>query len=96
MPVNPNSFWLPLLLIEVRNFSASIFLLLVYWQRRNSPGNYESLAVCALSGICCLVAPSIIFLQGTSSFSLINERFWAGLIATAIAWRTKNMILTIS
>lgn len=41
-----------------------------------------------------LIMPSFV-LSPQGGFSLANERLWAGLIAGLIAWKTKNVLLTI-
>jgi branched-subunit amino acid transport protein len=41
------------------------------------------------------VLPSFVFPQ-QAPFSVENPRLWAGLIAAAVAWRTRNMLLTIA
>ncbi|MCW8892996.1 MAG: AzlD domain-containing protein [Deltaproteobacteria bacterium] len=42
-----------------------------------------------------LIMPSFIFPQ-QAEFSLENYRMWAGLFAGLVAWRTKNVLLTIA
>jgi branched-subunit amino acid transport protein len=42
-----------------------------------------------------IILPEMLQPGGQLDFSLGNERLLAGLIAIIIAWRTKNMILTV-
>lgn len=41
-----------------------------------------------------LIMPSFV-ISPQGEFSLMNHRLWAGLIAAVIAWKTKNVVLTI-
>lgn len=43
-----------------------------------------------------IVAPELLMPGGEFNLSLDNARLVAGLIATVVAWRTKNVLLTIA
>lgn len=43
-----------------------------------------------------IVAPELLMPGGEFSLSLDNARLIAGVIATIVAWRTKNVLLTIA
>lgn len=43
-----------------------------------------------------IIAPELFLPQGTLDLSLGNERLIAGLIAIVIAWRTRNVLLTVA
>ena len=42
-----------------------------------------------------IIAPELFLQDGSLSLSLANGRLVAGLIAILVAWRTKNVVLTI-
>ena len=42
-----------------------------------------------------IIAPALLRPDGPFNLSISNVRLLAGLIATAVAWRTKNVLLTI-
>ena len=42
-----------------------------------------------------LIMPSFVFPQ-QAAFSYGNYRMWAGMFAALVAWRTKNVLLTIA
>ncbi len=42
-----------------------------------------------------IVFPELLMPGGTFDFSLGNERLLAGLLAAVVAWRTKNVLVTI-
>lgn len=43
-----------------------------------------------------IIFPELILPGGTLDLSLGNERLLAGLLATLVAWRTRNVLLTIA
>lgn len=45
--------------------------------------------------LAALVAPALFYHNRVLHLSLDNERLWAGLLAALIAWRTRNVLLTI-
>ena len=42
-----------------------------------------------------LIAPALFFKGGSLDISLSNIRLMAGILAILVAWRTKNVLLTI-
>jgi branched-subunit amino acid transport protein len=43
-----------------------------------------------------LVAPALLYDSATGSVALWNPRLLAGLVAAVVAWRTRNILLTIT
>ena len=48
-----------------------------------------------VAALTALVTPDL--LGGASGFSLLthNARLWAGVVAVVVAWRTRNVLLTV-
>jgi len=42
-----------------------------------------------------IIAPELLMPGGTFNLSLGNERLLAGLVAVLVAWRTRNVLLTV-
>ena len=42
-----------------------------------------------------IIFPELLIHEGTLNLSLSNDRLIAGLLAAVVAWRTKNVVLTI-
>jgi len=42
-----------------------------------------------------IIFPELLLPRGTLDLSIGNERLIAGLLAAVVAWRTKNVVLTI-
>lgn len=43
-----------------------------------------------------IILPELFMLHGAPDFSPLNPRLLAGLLAIAVAWRTRNVLLTIA
>ncbi len=43
-----------------------------------------------------LIVPGLFDRAGAMDFSARNPQIWAGILAIAVAWRTKNVLLTIA
>jgi branched-subunit amino acid transport protein len=52
--------------------------------------NYVPAAV-----LTAIIVPEMVLPNGTLDLSLGNERLLAGLVAIAVAWRTRNVIFTV-
>jgi branched-subunit amino acid transport protein len=96
MSAHSESFWLPVILFGVGTFLLRFIFIWAFGRGEIRSEIKRALRFVPASVLAALVAPNVILIQGTSSFSISNERLWAGVIAAAIAWRTKNMFLTIS
>jgi branched-subunit amino acid transport protein len=42
-----------------------------------------------------ITVPAIVVPSGVPDFALSNAYLWAGIIAALIAWRTRNLLITI-
>ena len=43
-----------------------------------------------------IIVPGLFDRGGTMDFSPRNPQLWAGVLAVAVAWRTRNVLLTIA
>lgn len=48
-----------------------------------------------VAALTALIVPGLLLPQGTLALGLDNERLLAGLVAVAVAWRTRHVLLTI-
>jgi len=55
----------------------------------------QALRFVPISVLSALIAPALFFAGGTLDVSLSNIRLIAGILAILVAWRTKNVLLTI-
>lgn len=89
------TLWLSLLLIGAITFAyraSFIFfvdkLQLPLWLQR-------ALRFVPVAALTALVVPELLVRNNALAVSWQNERFLAGLVAVAVAWWTKNILLTL-
>ena len=59
------------------------------------PWLLRSLRYVPAAVLTAIVVPELLLPQGTIDFSLGNDRLLAGLFAILVAWRTRNVFLTV-
>jgi branched-subunit amino acid transport protein len=55
----------------------------------------QALRFVPIAVLCTLIAPALFFPAGPLDLSLTNFRLIAGVLAILVAWRTRNVLLTI-
>src|SRR6266700_8422335 len=60
-----------------------------------SPIAQQALRFVPVAVLSALIAPALFFSQGSLDVSFSNSRLIAGILAILVAWRTKNVLLTI-
>jgi branched-subunit amino acid transport protein len=55
----------------------------------------QALQFVPIAVLSALIAPALFFPNGSLDISFDNNRLIAGILAIIIAWRTKNVLLTI-
>jgi branched-subunit amino acid transport protein len=48
-----------------------------------------------IAALTAIILPELLIARGALNTDLLNTRLLAGLIAAAVAWRTRNVLLTI-
>lgn len=87
--------WGTLVLIGVITF-AYRFSLIFFLERIRLPAWVsKALRFVPIAALTAITVPELLANSGTIAFSWHNERLLAGLVAIAVAWRTKNIFLTI-
>ena len=55
----------------------------------------QALRFVPIAVLAALISPALFFPSGSLDISLSNARLIAGILAILVAWRTKNVLLTI-
>jgi branched-subunit amino acid transport protein len=55
----------------------------------------RALSFVPVAVLSAIILPEVLVTNDAITLSLGNARIWAGLLATVVAWRTKNVWLTI-
>lgn len=87
--------WLVLLGMGIITFLLRFSLLGLSNRWRLPPLFERALRFVPPAVLAALVAPALFYRQGTLDLSPSNDRLLAGVLAALIAWRTKNILLTI-
>jgi len=93
--LDATTLWLSMVVIGAGTFLIRFSFIWLFGQGQISPHLQRVLRFVPPSVLSALILPSFFFPQQTA-FSLGNPRLWAGTIAAVVAWRTKNVILTIT
>jgi branched-subunit amino acid transport protein len=88
--------WLSLIIIGVLTFGLRLgFIALA--DRVSMPAWFErGLRFVPVAALTAILVPEILKPAGTLDLSLGNARLLAGALAVVVAWRTKNVLLTIA
>lgn len=87
--------WLTILAAGVLTYATRLSFILILGQREISPRLQQALRFVPPAVLSTLIFPELLFPSGTLNLSLGNDRLIAGIIASAVAWRTKNVVATI-
>ena len=90
-----NSFWITMLIVGLLTFGIrlSFIVILDRWQ---PPKLVErALRFVPVAVLSAIIAPELVLVGGTLDISLGNLRLLAGIVATLVAWYTKNIVWTI-
>lgn len=87
--------WLTVILIGLITFGYRLSFLLFASQLNLSPRLQRALRFVPAAALSALVLPDLLLRSDGIDLSLSNIRLLAGVVAAIVAWRTKNVLLTI-
>lgn len=89
------SLWLTMIAAGLATFATRLSFILLL-ERLKLPAWFQrSLRFVPLAVLSAIVLPELVNPNGVLDLSLRNPQLISGLLAVAVAWRTKNVILTI-
>ena len=56
----------------------------------------RALRLVPAAALSALLWPALLYQQGHLDISLDNPRWWAGLVGAIVAWRTGNVVITLT
>lgn len=89
------TIWLTILIAGLLTYVTRLSFILILGQREISPGFRQALRFVPPAVLSTLIFPQLLLPDGSLELSLGNERLIAGIVASAVAWRTKNVVATI-
>lgn len=89
------TLWLTILLAGLATYAIRLSFIQLFANREIPPFVLKALQFVPPAVLTAIIAPELFLQDGSLSLSLANGRLVAGLIAILVAWRTKNVVLTI-
>jgi branched-subunit amino acid transport protein len=92
--VSNTELWITLIALGAISFAVRYFPMMLL-ERFPLPGLQKVLKYVPAATLAGLVLPALIAPKGQWDISLGNEYLWAGLLAAVVAWRFKQVVLTL-
>jgi branched chain amino acid efflux pump len=87
--------WLTIIIVGLLTLLIRLSFIAFMNRMRVAPLLQQALRFVPISVLSALIAPVLFYPQGSLELSLRNAQLLAGLVAALVAWRTKNVLLTI-
>ncbi|MCX6078742.1 MAG: AzlD domain-containing protein [Chloroflexi bacterium] len=89
------NIWIIMIILGLLTFATRLSFIALL-ERINLPRNFQrALRFVPIAVLSAIIAPELAYSNNQLAISITNPRLLAGLIATLVAYRTKNVILTI-
>jgi|SRR5579883_613498 len=88
--------WLTLVVVGLLTFGIRLSFLAFLGNKQLAPLLQQALRFVPVAVLSALIAPALLMPTGTLALSFTNSRLLAGLLAILVAWRTRNILLTIA
>ncbi len=89
------TLWLSLLIIGAVTFAYRASFIFFVDKLQLPPWLQQALRFVPVAALTALIVPELLLRNGVASASWQNERLLAGLVAVAVAWWTRNTVLTL-
>ena len=89
------SIWLVMLGVGLLTFATRLSFILLFGRYSIPPGLERALRYVPPAALTAIIFPEMLAPAGVLDISFGNLRLLAGLVAILIAWRSKNIFLTI-
>lgn len=89
------TFWWVMIIAGLATFAIRLSFILLIGERDVAPWARRALRLVPPAVLTAIIVPEMLLLGGNLDLSLGNERLLAGGLAALVAWRTRNVVLTI-
>jgi branched-subunit amino acid transport protein len=89
------STWLVILAVGLFTFATRLSFILLFGRYSVPPALQRALRYVPPAALTAIIFPEMLAPHGTLDISVGNLRLIAGLLAIIVAWRSKNIFLTI-
>jgi len=87
--------WITIISIGLLTFGIRLSFIVFMGKTQVAPMLQQALRFVPVAVLSALIAPALFLPKGSLDLSVGNIRLIAGLLAILVAWRTKNILLTI-
>jgi branched-subunit amino acid transport protein len=87
--------WVTIIIVGLLTLGIRLSFIVFMGKMRVSPMAQQALRFVPIAVLSALIAPALFFSSGSLNVSFSNIRLIAGILAILVAWRTKNVLLTI-
>ena len=87
--------WISIIIVGLLTFGIRLSFMLFMGRIQILPMAQAALRFVPVAVLSALIAPGLFLPRGSVDVSFGNVRLIAGIIAILVAWRTKNVLLTI-
>ena len=87
--------WVTIISIGLLTLGIRLSFMVFMDKMRVSPIAQQALGFVPVAVLSALIAPALFFPGGSLDVSFSNIRLIAGILSILVAWRTKNVLLTI-
>jgi branched-subunit amino acid transport protein len=87
--------WITIIIIGLLTLGIRLSFIVFMGKMQVAPIVQQALRFVPIAVLSALIAPALFFSNGSLELSFSNIRLIAGLSAILVAWRTKNVLLTI-
>lgn len=87
--------WVTIIIIGLLTLGIRLSFIVFMGKMQVPPSAQQALRFVPIAVLSALIAPALFFSGGSLNVSLSNLRLIAGILAILVAWRTKNVLLTI-
>jgi branched-subunit amino acid transport protein len=93
---SPLLLWLAVAAIGLITFAYRVSFILFAHRLRLPPDLQRPLRFVPIAALTAIIVPELLLASGQLDLTLDNARLLAGLLAAVVAWRTRNVLLTIA
>lgn len=90
------SLWLTMVLAGLLTYAIRLSFIVLLGRFTVPDWFRRALRFVPAAVLSALIVPGLFDRAGAMDFSARNPQIWAGILAIAVAWRTKNVLLTIA
>ncbi len=89
------TFWWVMIVSGLATFAIRLSFILLIGEREVAPWARRALRLVPPAVLTAIIVPEMLLPGGELDVSLSNGRLLAGALAALVAWRTRNVVLTI-